>query len=173
MLKTRGGDSLDGRAAFRARLKVWLAPLALALAAHSSCLMHNYEFSFINGSRSPVEVQYTFREKGGERPQYLPARQPAENVGNAHSKWRELEPGEFTYERGTVTAVVQPGEALFITRLIFDGYAEESRERFPVERVRMKGAGGVIQYEGGQVRSHFKDLGLERHALTYEDGGEK
>lgn len=173
MMTKRRVDSLAGGAHLRARLKVWLAPLALALTAHSSCLMHNYEFSVVNGSRAPVEVQYTFREKGGERPQYLPAKQPAGNVGNANSNWRELGPGEFTYERGTVTAVVRPGEALFITRLIFDGYAEEDRERFPVERLRMKGAGGVIQYEGGQVRAHFKDLGLERHALTYEDGGER
>lgn len=153
------------------------ARLALALAAAmflSSCSFIT-DFVVVNESGSPLEVQYTYKERFagpkccamGE----LPRRKLARDLDDDGRAWTTLQEGEYFYNStaASVTVFLRPGEALLVTRL--NDYAGPSKgddESFTLRSVRLTGASGTVFYEGLQAQTAFGDEARSsRYVIRY------
>jgi len=145
----------------------------LLLLALSSCSF-TYEYVVVNESASPVEVRYGRVDCCSAQPP-MPGRKAAGKLGANDEPWKAVRAEEISYDpqTETVRVVLQPGEALLITRLRYPASDIENYQTFPLDSLRITGALGGVSYEGDQLLPQFKKLHSTVYGVTYRSKGGK
>jgi hypothetical protein len=147
----------------RSLLLFILALLALTFAACS----YVTEFVVVNESGQPIEVRYKVKGPPVGPPAFsaAPAKRDASQLGTRdRSLWKKLEPGEYRIdaENRTVTVVVLPHEALWVTSMHHYIGDEDPNDvaNWPIEEISVTGA------DGGRVMPGVRLLPLTGHSCS-------
>lgn len=155
----------------RSLLLLALTLLALTCAACS----YVTEFVVVNESGQPIEVRYKVKGPPVGPPDFsaAPAKRDASRLGTRdRNLWKKLEPGEYRAdaENRTVTVVVLPHEALWVTSMHHYVGDEDPIDvaDWPIEEISVSGADGGIAFTGQKARKSFRYVSRDLYTLTYK-----
>lgn len=155
----------------RSILFVSLVLLALTFAACS----YVTEFVVVNESERPIEVRYKVKGTPSGFPPLneIPVKMDASQLGShKRDMWKELSPDQYrlNQEQRTVTAVLQPHEALLVTSMHHYIGDEDPIDvaNWPIDEVGVTGADGGITFTGQKARKSFCYVSRVLYTLTYK-----